>query len=64
MYYVSRFSRRLSKRDIEKIHEASARNNPRSKITRFLVCLGDSFFQLLEGPAVALDRLYYETIYF
>jgi hypothetical protein len=26
--------------------------------------LGDSFFQLLEGPAVALDRLYYETIYF
>lgn len=62
MYYVSRFSRPLSEEDIEGIQKSSLRNNERCEITGFLVCLGDTFFQILEGPSAEVDRLYYERI--
>ena len=62
MYYVSRFSRRLSKADLADIHDTALRNNRRAKITGFLVCLGDTFFQVLEGPVAMIDRLYYDRI--
>ena len=62
MYYVSRFARPLSKRDLEDIHESALRNNRRMKITGFLVCLDDTFFQALEGPETAVERLYFERI--
>ena len=62
LYYVSRFARRLSNRDLEHIQSTSSQNNPRHRITGFLVCLGDTFFQLLEGPASAVDRLYHDKI--
>jgi class 3 adenylate cyclase len=62
IYYVSRFSQRLSKRDLADIGKASMRNNPKERVTGFLVCLGDTFFQVLEGSAAAVDRLYYSRI--
>jgi adenylate cyclase len=62
IYYVSRFSRPLSLEDLDSIQESSLRNNPRWDITGFLVCLGDTFFQVLEGPSAVVDQLYYERI--
>jgi class 3 adenylate cyclase len=62
MFYVSRFARQLTKKDLADIHETALRNNRREQVTGFLVCLGDAFFQLLEGPAAAVDRLYHDRI--
>lgn len=62
LYYVSRFARRLSSRDLAHIQSSSLQNNPGRRITGFLVCLGDTFFQLLEGPAAEVDRLYHDKI--
>jgi len=62
MYYVSRFARPLSQADLAKLLDQAVRNNRRKNITGFLVCLGDSFFQVLEGPTPTVDRLYHERI--
>lgn len=62
MYYVSRFSHPLSKQDLADIEESAARNNSRWGVTGFLVCLGNTFFQVLEGPRATVDRLYHERI--
>ena len=62
MYYVSRFARPLSKRDLTRLQQTSISNNRRSRITGFLVCLGDTFFQVLEGPTTTVERLYHERI--
>lgn len=62
MFYVSRFSRPLSKSDIEKIHNSAARFNRQHGITGILVCLGDTFFQVLEGKRDIIDQLYHERI--
>ena len=62
MYYASRFARPLTGRDLAHIHSSSSAHNPRKRITGFLVCLGDTFFQLLEGPAAAVDDLYHNKI--
>jgi class 3 adenylate cyclase len=62
MYYVSRFARPLSKRDLANIHDTAVRNNQRNRVTGFLVCLGDTFFQVLEGPSSVVDKLYHDRI--
>ena len=62
MFYVSRFSRPLSKRDIEQIHSAAVRFNRQHGITGILVCLGDTFFQVLEGKRATIDQLYHKRI--
>ena len=62
MFYVSRFSRPLSKRDIEQIHSSAVRYNSQRGITGMLVCLGDTFFQVLEGKRATIDELYYKRI--
>ena len=62
IYYVSRFSHELKPAELEAIQRVSQQNNPRKQITGFLVCLGDTFFQVLEGPVKAVDHLFYEKI--
>ncbi len=62
IYYVSRFSDTLRPEDLEKIFDISARNNPQNQITGFLVCLGNTFFQVLEGPDKMVDRLFFKVI--
>ncbi len=62
MFYVSRFSRPLSKRDIEQIHSSAVRFNRQHGITGILVCLGNSFFQVLEGERTLIDQLYHTRI--
>ena len=58
IFYVSRFARPLTERDIERIHEGAVRFNHRNGITGILVCLGDTFFQVLEGKPAVVDALY------
>ena len=62
LFYVSRFSRPLTKRDIDTIRVSAARYNHERGITGILVCLGDMFFQALEGKAAVVDKLYNERI--
>jgi adenylate cyclase len=62
MFYVSRFSRPLSKCDIEQIHNSAVRFNRQHGITGILVCLGDTFFQVLEGKRAMVDQLYHTRI--
>jgi len=62
VYYVSRFSQPLSEQELSRIQEASQRNNQEWGITGFLACLGNTFFQVLEGPEEAVDHLYHERI--
>jgi hypothetical protein len=48
----------LTSKDIDAIIEVSVANNKRDGITGMLVSTGRLFFQLLEGPDEAVDRLY------
>lgn len=62
MFYVSRFARPLARRDLEQIHQSAVRFNSRHGITGILVCLGDTFFQVLEGDATTVSSLYNDRI--
>lgn len=62
IFYVSRFARPLTKRDIGAIQRSAVRYNHRHGVTGILVCLGDMFFQALEGKEAVVDKLYNERI--
>lgn len=62
IYYVSRFSKKLRPEELGAIDQISRKKNPKQQITGFLVCLGDTFFQVLEGPDKAVDHLFFEVI--
>ena len=62
IFYASRFARPLTKRDIDAIHLSAIRYNKEHRVTGFLVCLGDMFFQALEGKGAVVDKLYRERI--
>ncbi|MCX7303629.1 MAG: BLUF domain-containing protein [Hyphomicrobiales bacterium] len=62
LFYVSRFARPLTKRDIDAIRISAVRYNHERGITGILVCLGDMFFQALEGRSAIVDSLYNERI--
>ena len=63
LFYVSRFTRPLTKRDIDAIRASASRYNHEHGVTGILVCLGDMFFQALEGKGAIVDKLYYERIH-
>ena len=56
--YVSRFEKPLSEEAIEQIGEQSQRNNDRLGLTGLLMSSGGLFYQILEGPAEAVDEVY------
>lgn len=56
--YVSRFAKPFSESELEKLGELSARNNKEVDVTGVLMTSGGVFFQILEGPAEAVDRIY------
>lgn len=55
--YISTAAPRLSVDDLRRILVASRPNNPKRHITGQPQCCGGHFFQILEGPAAALDNL-------
>jgi len=56
--YISKFSRSLTKREIEGIGNISQTNNSREGITGVLLSCNGIFFQILEGEEDRIDRLY------
>jgi class 3 adenylate cyclase len=56
--YISKFSRSLSKQEVDNIRKISQTNNCRDGITGVLLCCGGIFFQILEGEDDRIDDLY------
>lgn len=56
--YISQFSKNLTAADISDLVEKSARSNSEKGITGALMTSGHLFFQIIEGPAAAVDDLY------
>lgn len=56
--YISKFSRHLSPQEIENIGAVSSERNRLNNITGVLLCLGEIFFQILEGEETKIDWLY------
>ena len=56
--YVSRFDKPHTEADIEAIGEQSRANNERLDLTGMLMASGGLFYQVLEGPAEAVDEVY------
>ncbi len=58
LVYISRLVSDNSERDLQEIERVSQRNNARDGITGVLLFVRGYFFQLIEGPDEAIDRLY------
>ncbi len=56
--YVSRFEKPMSEDAIEAIGEQSRANNESLGLTGILMASGGLFYQVLEGPAEAVDEVY------
>ena len=56
--YISRQTREVSDAELREIAAISLANNKPSGVTGLLVKVGDYFFQILEGPADAVDVTY------
>ena len=56
--YISEFAKQMSPTDIDRLAQQSAVANQDKEITGILVATGALFFQVIEGPAEAIDELY------
>ncbi|MDP9082127.1 MAG: BLUF domain-containing protein [Bacteroidota bacterium] len=56
--YTSTHAQTFSEPDIQKLLIDARENNVSHHVTGMLVCLPQSFIQLIEGPAVAIKQLY------
>ena len=56
--YISRLSPNTLQKEIQKIAEVSSQNNKKIQITGILLCLGDFFFQVIEGEIEQVELLY------
>lgn len=56
--YISKFSRHLAPHEIEAIETVSVRNNREIGVTGVLLAINGYFFQIIEGAADTIDRLY------
>jgi hypothetical protein len=56
--YVSRYSRPLDAKQLEALGEAAAEKNRSIGVTGVLMASGGLFYQVIEGPAEAVDGLY------
>jgi hypothetical protein len=56
--YVSRFAKPFSESELAELGEVSASNNKELGVTGVLMTSGGVFFQILEGPAEAVDQVY------
>lgn len=58
LIYISQFSHTLSEAEIVKLGDASRVRNSARGITGVLICLDETFFQILEGEKKVIDKLY------
>ena len=62
LVYLSRFARDLTPADIQSIGQKARQRNRERGVTGFLVCLGDIFFQVLEGTEESVMEIYSQKI--
>jgi len=58
MRYISELAEDLGPGEIERIGRLAAEANEKDQITGMLVASGKLFFQIIEGPEDAIDRLW------
>ncbi|MCB0319156.1 MAG: BLUF domain-containing protein [Bdellovibrionales bacterium] len=58
LIYLSRSSVDFSKTQLVDLCAAAASNNQTVEVTGLLLCIGNKFLQVLEGPKEAVTRLY------
>jgi hypothetical protein len=56
--YVSRYSKPLDAKQLEGLGESAAHKNQELGVTGALMASGGLFYQVIEGPAEAVDELY------
>jgi hypothetical protein len=56
--YISRETRPMGATELAEIAAASQRNNAKIEVTGVLVKVGEFYFQVLEGPADAVDATF------
>ncbi len=56
--YVSRFAKPFSESELDKLGEQAATKNKGLDVTGVLITSGGVFFQVLEGPADAVDGIF------
>lgn len=60
--YISKFAHAMSPAELEELVQKSATKNKKRDITGVLMATGELFFQIIEGPAEAVDTLWSEII--
>lgn len=60
--YVSRYAEGTTSKDIEAIAAQSSENNAKHGLSGILLTGGGLFFQVLEGPPEAVDRVFAKII--
>ncbi|WP_157662582.1 BLUF domain-containing protein [Winogradskyella sp. PC-19] len=58
IYYISNFSKDLSKHDIDKLIQTVNKKNKLLNVTGLLIIKNKHFFQILEGEDEKIDPLY------
>lgn len=56
--YISKFARPFTREEIAQLAQDAAERNQPMGITGMLMSSGDIFYQILEGPADTVDRLF------
>lgn len=56
--YISRFAQPLTPEQVDEIARVSAENNKEHDLTGALMAAGGIFFQVVEGPKEAVDKLW------
>ena len=59
MYRSSAIDGKITDEMLGAIRDSAVRNNQELGITGFLMCEGDSFLQLNEGPAEAIEKTFF-----
>ena len=56
--YASRFSKPLTEKELDQLGQKAAAKNAEFEVTGILMASGGMFYQVIEGPAEAVDSLF------
>jgi len=58
MVYMSRSNTNMTDAELDKIRETAICNNEKEEVTGILLYVADTFFQVLEGPKMAVKEIF------
>ena len=58
LVYMSKAAHKMDDRELDQISTVARTNNAKIDVTGLLVYVGDTFFQVLEGPQPAVESVY------